>query len=333
MNLPTFGYRPPDVIDKEHTLALDIVNKAGARTEYDMATAIQDYLRNGTNFTYTLEPPAAPAREDRMDFFLFDPAGKHMGYCEYFATAMGDMLRSLGIPTRLVNGYGPGAFDPQANGVVVRSDDAHTWVEVYFPGYGWIPFEPTADGTYNVIPRGQTGANTCLRDEGCDTPTVGGTSGPTVTPTSGRGNRQVGGPDIPLVGGGGFSFSSLGSAGTLTKVVAVLVAMLLLALAAVFRYLRPRSVMAVWRRLLVLASLAGAERKPGETPLELGRRLQRAFPEAAEALGSLAGGFTVAAYAPADIASNARTSVMESWSALRPLLLRRVFARLRPSRF
>jgi len=334
MSLPAFGYRPPDVLDKEHNLALDIVAKAGAKTEYDVATAIQDYLRNGNNFTYTLEPPSAPANEDRMNFFLFDPNGKHQGYCEYFATAMGDMLRSLGIPTRLVNGYGPGAFDPQVNGVLVRSDDAHTWVEVYFPNYGWIPFEPTADGTYNVIPRGQQDQNACLRDEGCDTPVAGGTTGPGATPSAGgRGNRQVGGPDIPLVGGGGFSFSSLGSAGTLTKILAVLVAMLLLALAAATRYLRPRSVMAVWRRVLTLASLAGAERRPGETPLELGRRLQRAFPEAAEPVGALAGGFTIAAYAPPDMASNARATVMESWSMLRPLLLRRVFARLRPSRF
>ncbi|HEX2647218.1 MAG TPA: DUF4129 domain-containing protein, partial [Candidatus Dormibacteraeota bacterium] len=72
--------------------------------------------------------------------------------------------------------------------------------------------------------------------------------------------------------------------------------------------------------------------RPGETPLELGRRLQRVFPEAAEPVGALAGGFTIAAYAPPDLASNARTTVMESWSTLRPLLLRRVFARLRPSR-
>ncbi|HEX2680176.1 MAG TPA: transglutaminase domain-containing protein, partial [Candidatus Dormibacteraeota bacterium] len=333
MSLPTFGYRPPEVIDKEHNLALDIVNKAGARTEYEIATAIEEYLRNSANFTYTLEPPTAPANEDRLNFFLFDPNGRRQGYCEYFATAMGDMLRSLGIPTRLVNGYGPGAFDPAANGVVVRSDDAHTWVEVYFPHYGWIPFEPTADGTYNVIPRGQSDPNACLRDQGCDNPNVPGTVGPGASPTpGGRGNRQVGGPDIPVVGGGGFSFSSLGSAGVLTKIVAVLVAMLLLALAAASRYLRPRSVMAVWRRMLMLASLAGAERRPGETPLELGRRLQRVFPEAAEPVGALAGGFTIAAYAPPDLASNARTTVMESWSTLRPLLLRRVFARLRPSR-
>jgi hypothetical protein len=90
--------------------------------------------------------------------------------------------------------------------------------------------------------------------------------------------------------------------------------------------------MAVWKRMLVLSHLAGAERRPGETPLELGRRLQRAFPEAAEPMGALAGAFVVAAYAPPDVASTQRTSVMEAWVALRPMLLRRVFARLRPGR-
>jgi hypothetical protein len=106
----------------------------------------------------------------------------------------------------------------------------------------------------------------------------------------------------------------------------------LLALVAISRYLRPRTVMAVWKRTLALASLAGAERRPGETPLELGRRLQRTFPEAAEPVGALASGFVVSAYAPPEVASTAKASVMESWSALRPMLLRRVFARLRPSR-
>ena len=118
----------------------------------------------------------------------------------------------------------------------------------------------------------------------------------------------------------------------LTRIAAVIIAILLLLLVAASRYLRPRSVMAVWRRTMALASLAGAERRPGETPLEAGLRLQRAFPEAAEPVRNLAGGFAVAAYAPPDVARTARTTVMEAWSALRPVLLRRVLARLRPTR-
>jgi len=327
MDLPPGGYRSPAVLAEVHQLAVDIVTKAGARTPYDAATAIQNYLRDGNNFKYTLQPePSPPPGADRLEWFLFH---SKQGYCEYFATAMGDMLRSLGIPTRLVNGYGPGAFDPTVNGNVVRGDDAHTWVEVYFPTYGWIPFEPTADGTYNTIPRGQTGPNACLRDNGCDPGSVLGAGGTVATPPSTR-PRQTQDPGT-AIGPGGLQMR-VPDAGTITKIVGIIVALLLLALVAISRYLRPRTVMAVWKRTLALARLAGAERRPGETPLELGRRLQRAFPEAAEPVGALASGFVVAAYAPPDVASTTKSSVMESWSALRPLLLRRVFARLRPSR-
>ena len=333
--IPANSYRNPAVLAKIHALALEIVSAAGAKNPYDQATAIETYLRDPKNFTYTLSPPATPQGMDTMDYFL---NVSHKGYCEYFATAMGDMLRSLGIPTRLVNGYGLGQLDPNVQNYVVRGEDAHTWVEVYFPApapdqqpYGWIPFEPTPDdlGLYTPIQRGQTGVNPCLRDNGCDTPVAGvGVGGAGATPKTDRGERTDTGS---TAGAGGFRVGSL-DASTLSKIAGVVLAALLLFLVAVSRYLRPRSVMGVWRRALALASLAGAERRPGETPLEIGRRLQRTFPEAAEPVGALANGFVVAAYAPPDIASSSRSSVMEAWSALRPLLLRRVLARLSPTR-
>jgi transglutaminase-like putative cysteine protease len=333
--IPANSYRNPAVLAKIHALALEIVNAAGAKNPYDQATAIETYLRDPKNFTYTLSPPATPPGMDAMDYFL---NVSHKGYCEYFATAMGDMLRSLGIPTRLVNGYGLGQLDPNVQNYVVRGEDAHTWVEVYFPApapdqqpYGWIPFEPTPDdlGLYTPIQRGQTGVNPCLRDNGCNDPVAGvGGGGAGATPKTDRGERTDTGS---TAGAGGFRVGSL-DASTLSKIAGVVLAALLLFLVAVSRYLRPRSVMGVWRRALALASLAGAERRPGETPLEIGRRLQRTFPEAAEPVGALANGFVVAAYAPPDIASSSRSSVMEAWSALRPLLLRRVLARLSPTR-
>ncbi|TMB43628.1 MAG: transglutaminase domain-containing protein [Chloroflexi bacterium] len=259
-----------------------------------------------------------------MDWFLFQ---SHKGYCEFFATAMGDMLRSLGIPARLVNGFGPGVFDSQSQSYVVRGQDAHTWVEVYFPAYGWIPFEPTKDGTYTPISRGQTGLTTCLHDSGCDDPGTAGSTG-SVAPVPGV---RPGSTDSASAGSQAGRFPvSFSDPGTLTKVLGLIIALVLLVFAGVTRYLRPRSVMGVWKRTLTLARLAGAERPPGETPMELGRRLQREFPEAADSAGSLASGFAVAAYAPPELASSVRGSVFEAWSALRPILLRRVLARLRP---
>ena len=325
--LPATGYRTAEAQRRIHDLAVQ--KSAGATNPYDQATAIESYLRDSRNFTYTLTPPTnKPPGMDSLSFFLFQ---SKKGYCEFFASAMGDMLRALGIPTRLVNGYGPGQFDTSIQSYIVRGQDAHTWVEAYFPGYGWIPFEPTPDlnGGYLPISRGSQG-NVCLLERGCD----GSGSNPAdnvgvVAPT----DRPRGARDPNEVSGGQSNFSfRIPDAGTVTKVVAVLFAIVLVILAGVARYLRPRSVMGVWKRTLALASLAGAKRRPGETPLELGRRMQQRFPEASEPVGALAEGFAIAAYAPRDEAATARSSVMEAWSALRPFLVRRVLARLRPNR-
>jgi transglutaminase-like putative cysteine protease len=324
--LPSSGYRTSDVLSQIHDKALQIVSDAGATNPYDEATAIQNYLRDPQNYTYTLTPPATPAGMDPLYFFLFR---SHKGYCEFFASAMGDMLRSLGIPTRLVNGFGPGSFDPTTVSWVVRGEDAHTWVESYFPNYGWISFEPTPDiaGGYEPITRGSQGQTLCLKDENCDPGATTSTGATKPTPSA----LPPGLRDPNNTGSGTTIFRSP-DAGTLTTIVGVLLALILLLAAAVARYLRPRTVMGVWKRTIAMSELAGAKRRPGETPLELGRRLQRSFPEASEPVGALAGGFVIAAYAPEDVAAASRPGVMDAWSALRPLLVRRVLARLRPNR-
>ena len=327
-HLPAEGYRNPDVIARIHQLAVEITTTAGATTPYDKAKAIETYLRK--NYTYTLTPPPRPQGADAIDYFLF--ASKR-GYCEFFATAMGDLLRSIGIPTRLVNGFGQGQFDVSSHSYVVRGEDAHTWVESYFPAFGWITFEPTPDSFYTPVPRGNPGGNACRTDTQCNT-TGGGGGGadPSPRPTSGgvvTEPRGGGGS----AGGTGTGFAlRLPDAGTLTKILGVLLAIALVALAAAARYLRPRSVMLAWKRMLVLARLAGAERQPGETPLELARRLASRFPEASGPMRALANGFVVSAYAPPELAPSARASVLEAWAALRPMLLRRVASRLHLTR-
>ena len=324
-SIPDTTYRSPGVVDAIRHLALQVVSDAGAQNPYDAATAIEAYLRSD-RFSYTLTPPRSDGSEDPLAYFLFT---SHKGYCEFFATAMGDMLRSLGIPTRLVNGFGPGTYDTATNNYVVHSDDAHTWVEVYFPKYGWIEFEPTNDHFYEPIPRGASGSNICLRDNLCSDPSqVGNTGGVPVGPP-GHQPGEPNGPSSAGAGGSGFTLR-FPDPSTLTKIVGVILALLLLLLAAVARYLRPRTVMGVWRRTLTLTRLLGVDPRVGETPYEMGRRLAVSFPEASGPLRSLAGGFVVAAYAPPDEARSARASVMEAWSALRPLLLRRALARFRP---
>jgi len=128
LQLPTLDKRIP-------TLAQSVTAKAP--NPYDKANAIENYLR--TRYTYTLELSGKPG-QDPLAHFLFET---HAGHCEYFASAMTIMLRTLGIPSREVNGFLPGEFNDLAGDYIVRASDAHSWVEAYFPGTGWMTFDPT----------------------------------------------------------------------------------------------------------------------------------------------------------------------------------------------
>ena len=110
----------------------------GAATPYDQALAIESYLRS---FEYTLEIKQPPADRDVVDFFLFD---LKKGYCDYYASAMVVMARAVGIPARLAVGYSMGTVKEYGDEYTVSEAEAHSWPELYFPLYGWIPFEPTA---------------------------------------------------------------------------------------------------------------------------------------------------------------------------------------------
>jgi protein-glutamine gamma-glutamyltransferase len=112
----------------------------GARTPLDEALLLQERFR--TRFTYSLSQPAA-ASPDPLLAFLDEV---QEGHCEYFATAMTAMLRTRGIPARVVNGFQGGEWNPVGGYHLVRQRDAHSWVEVHFPGLGWIVFDPTPVG-------------------------------------------------------------------------------------------------------------------------------------------------------------------------------------------
>ncbi|TME28081.1 MAG: DUF4129 domain-containing protein [Chloroflexi bacterium] len=124
---------PQRVKDKAHELLDKLTNP------YDKAEALESWLRSPP-FQYTAQVKATPPGRDPVDYFLFD---LKQDFCEYFASAMVVMLREDGIPARLVEGFTTGQFDSTTAQYVVREQDAHAWVEVYFPQYGWIEFEPT----------------------------------------------------------------------------------------------------------------------------------------------------------------------------------------------
>jgi transglutaminase-like putative cysteine protease len=134
--------RLPALDPRVARLASQITSSAG--NDFDKAATVENYLR--TRFGYTLELPAT-AVKDPIANFLFD---RKQGHCEYFASAMAVMLRTLGIPSRVVTGFRSDEFNDLTGNYVVRAKDAHAWVEAYFPGSGWHEFDPTpaaANGT------------------------------------------------------------------------------------------------------------------------------------------------------------------------------------------
>jgi transglutaminase-like putative cysteine protease len=127
----------PDTISQRvRDLAASLT--AQPQNSYDKAKAIEAYLRT---FPYTLEVPTFPADKEIADYFLFE---LQKGYCDYYASSMVILARAAGLPARLVIGYSSGEYDPATAQYIVRDANAHSWAEVYFPGFGWVEFEPTA---------------------------------------------------------------------------------------------------------------------------------------------------------------------------------------------
>jgi len=124
---------PRRVVDLAHETT------AGATSAFDRAARIEEYLRD--TYTYSTHIASVPTDRDWVDYFLFD---SKEGYCDYFATTMVVVLRVEGVPARVASGFAPGDFDESTGVSTVRENHAHSWVEAYFPRYGWITFEPSS---------------------------------------------------------------------------------------------------------------------------------------------------------------------------------------------
>ncbi len=133
-----FYLQVPRLPDRIFQLADSLT--VGLTNRYDKAVAIERYLRD---FTYTLQLPRN-AREATLDWFLFE---RRAGHCEYFSTAMVVMLRSVGVHAREVNGFRGGQWSDFGAYLAVTQNQAHSWVEVWFPGFGWVSFDPTPAGS------------------------------------------------------------------------------------------------------------------------------------------------------------------------------------------
>ena len=127
LQLPRLDPRIPE-------LARQLMGEGG---DLERARSLERHLRR--DYVYTLQLPSVEPRDPLADF-LFN---RKRGHCEYFASSMAVMLRAQGIPARVVNGFAGGAYNPVSDLYMIRASDAHTWVEAYIDGRGWMTFDPT----------------------------------------------------------------------------------------------------------------------------------------------------------------------------------------------
>jgi transglutaminase-like putative cysteine protease len=156
-NIPStsLGDVPPDVVAGIRSIAERWTE--GATNDYERVLAIQDHLSDETEFTYD---KSVPPRDDSYTLLEFLTSTKR-GFCQQFASAMAVMLRTLGFPSRVAIGYTPGQEDPDTGALHVTTSELHSWVEVLFPTYGWLAFEPTPGRTNPVANGYQHPSDAC----------------------------------------------------------------------------------------------------------------------------------------------------------------------------
>lgn len=284
--LAAYTQLPADLPGRVRELAARIT--AGAETHYDRVLAVQTYLR--LSYAYDLGAGAAEAGQDAVDSFLFETRA---GSCGHFASAMAVLLRAQGVPARIALGYLNGEYDYDRGMYRVPASAAHAWVEVYFPGYGWIEFEPTP--AFPALVYSSSGGQ------------ASGSPAP---------RREAG-----RAAGWGRIAAGLGIA--LGAALATLLAGGLLRLARESRRVRWPAARLYWRLRRVLAR--GGLAAPGSaTPLEflaLCRAEMSARPRLMAAVDQLTALYLHESFAPAAVEARQQAAAAALWRAVRGELL------------
>lgn len=323
----------PPLTERTQALAQEIT--APFDNPYDKAQAIERYLRN--NIQYNERIIAPPPGVDKIDYVLFE---LKEAYCDYYASAMVTMLRSVGIPARMAAGFARGTFDGDKDAFHVINADAHSWVEVYFPTYGWIEFEPTAAQPTIIRPTNPDAQN-------------GFASGSLPNPNE-RPDGSIDGLDqlegnIPIdeeaFGGGAFSFSvpwfgnrvniSSSAIGGGFSVIGVL---LLIGLAGGGLWWRnqqriaTKNIFNLYEGMMKLARWMGANLHAWQTPYEHAVILQQRLPGYQREVELITEDYVLHTFGPAKNGSGptALTLTHESgdaWRRLRPEMVKLTFKR------
>lgn len=275
----TYEQLPSGLDPAIHQLALSIT--ANAHTMYDKVVALETYLR--THYSYSVDIQLPPG-EEGVSWFLFRSGNK--GFCNYFSSSMAIMARSLGIPARVEVGYTNGDNDAKNHQRVIHGTDAHSWTQVYFAGYGWINFEPSASFASfsrplpNQFPSsGSTvvgGSNGGLNQAGNGRTHLPNHEGGNVGDSSTTNSTQTPQEIRQQIG---FAFGSL--------VLLILLCALLFSIWWSRLFRRYGMAAQLYGRLCVLASWAGIELRRSQTPYEYIQELAVTVPNDAATLERL----------------------------------------------
>ena len=303
---------PETVTERTRELAAGIA--ADQPSPFDTAVAIQEFLRGHIAYDENIAPP--PADQDVVDYVLFD---SRRGYCEYYASAMAVMLRAEGIPARVAAGYFAVPYDREQEGYLYREENAHLWVEAFFPGYGWIPFEPTAsrDPLQYGVPGNPPTAEPTPEPAPEPTPEPVATPAPATTAPP---------PVAPEPQPQSVTGRVLGLVGLLLGALALLGA---LGAAVVWQW-RLRGLSAaggLWARALRAGGLWGIRPAPTMTPGEYAERLGRAVPAARGPARVVADLYSQEVYAGRAPAPGALSGARAAWAELRRAMLGSVVRR------
>lgn len=309
------------VTSRTAELARSVVEAAAATNPYHQAKALADYLRTDPRFTYaTVAALPSDPTQDLVDFFLFDQNGQR-GYCEYFASSMAVMARTLGLPARVAVGYAPG--ERVDTGIYqVRDKNAHLWAEVYFPGYGWQIFEATKSIS-PVVRLSGSGVVPPIN------PPVGGVD-PGQQFEEGEDPGAISGlPSFQPVEGGFQPGGQRPTEQTREGNAWVILALLLLLVGVVawrllrnryrFRFLAPGD--RQWQRLAFAADRAGVAQRPSETVYEYAGWLEEQIPRRSLEIHQIADGKVWQSYSGHSISSETIALLERAWGKLQlPLL-------------
>ncbi|MCA9875816.1 MAG: transglutaminase domain-containing protein [Anaerolineales bacterium] len=309
----------PEEITPE-TISLAASLTADSDNVFDKATAVQNYLRE--NIVYNDQIDAPPPDVEPIHYTLFV---SQEAYCTYYASAMAIMLRSQGIPARIVNGYVQGDYDEQTHSYRVRASNAHTWVEVYFPAYGWIQFEPTTSVPVLVRQESTEIAATDTAEEA-----LAGGSGDLAPqlddPTLGieRGGDVLGeNAGVPLPEQAWWQRIPVWQ---VVGVILVLgIALVLIWVANEFNRRVESDVTRSYSRLESWAGWFGLHFRSTSTPYERADLMTAAVPEGKTSIRNLTQQFVLMQFSRTHGNGDEFDSLQE-WRALRPLLLRKSIA-------